>query len=96
MRVCSFRSYKEGVGLGLESQHYLTLDKSLQSTLSRCNNINLKVSAKDIAKGESVRYAERNITKNGVETAKEDPRNIDMDFSSSTVDLLIKLYISIT
>ena len=57
----------------VKTQH---LEKRLKSTLARCNNINLKVSTNNITKSECVRYAGRNITRNGVETAKEDNQAI--------------------
>ena len=42
----------------------------------RCDNINLKVSTRNITKGESIRYAGRNITSNGLETATKDNQAI--------------------
>ena len=53
-----------------------TLNTHLRSIVTRCKHINLKVSDKDMRKGESIRYGGKTITRNGTETKKEDNQAI--------------------
>ena len=79
----------------IHTPDYQTLENHLQFTLMRCDNINLKVSAKDVNKGKCIRFAGRILTSNGAETTTEDNQAI-REFPQPTTRAELRGFIQLT